>query len=195
MHQQLSFFEEPVPPPANKYGLFLAIFPDRYTAEKIIDLGSTLRQTHRLQGRLRPTTHLHVSLLPLGGASDVSATVVEAIGQVCKKVTKVTRPFEIEFNRVMRFRTANALVLADVDRKNTEVINLRESLCAEFAKYFPSRRPLPRFIPHLTLLYDKQELAPKPIEPVSWMVKEVGLVRTEVGMTKYDWLERWALGE
>ncbi|MEI9863718.1 MAG: 2'-5' RNA ligase family protein [Limisphaerales bacterium] len=126
---------------------------------KIIDLGSTLRQTHRLQGRLRPTTHLHVSLLPLGGASDVSATVVEAIGQVCKKVTKVTRPFEIEFNRVMRFRTANALVLADVDRKNTEVINLRESLCAEFAKYFPSRRPLPRFIPHLTLLYDKQELA------------------------------------
>jgi hypothetical protein len=30
---------------------------------------------------------------------------------------------------------------------------------------------------------------------VSWMVKEIVLVRNEMGATKYHWLGRWALGE
>lgn len=124
--------------------------------------------------------------------------VVGTIGRACKAAIAVTNPFEIEFNRVLSFRGRpgnHPLVLVDENRGNDGVRNLQDLLGAEFIKYFPSPTSPPKFVPHLTLLYDKQELAPKSIEPVSWMVKEIVLVRSEVGLTKYHWLGRWALGE
>jgi 2'-5' RNA ligase len=48
------------------------------------------------------------------------------------------------------------------------------------------------FRPHVTLLYDRP-VEDEPIDPVSWRVKEVVLVRSHVGKTKYDWLGRWEL--
>jgi RNA 2',3'-cyclic 3'-phosphodiesterase len=197
MYEQLSFFEEPQTH-SFKYDLFLAIFPDHYTAEQIIDLGSALRQTHGMRGRLRPISHLHVSLLFLGGTMDVSERVVEAIGQVCKSVTAITSPFEIKFDRILSFRGHagnHPPVLVDDNHGNEGVRNLHGLLHAESTKYFALPRSISQFVPHLTLLYDKQELASKSIEPVSWMVKEIVLVRSEVGLTKYHWLGRWALGE
>jgi RNA 2',3'-cyclic 3'-phosphodiesterase len=197
MYEQLSFFEAP-PPRSFKYSVFLAIFPDHYIAEQIIDLGNKLRQTHSMRGRLRPISHLHVSLLFLGGTPDVPEAAVETIGHVCKAVTAITNPFEIKFSRVLSFRGHlgnHPMVLVDDDHGNDGVRNLRRLLSTEFLKYLHSTQPPPKFVPHLTLLYDKHELAPKPIEPVSWMVKEIVLVRSEAGATKYHWLGRWALGE
>ena len=61
MNEQLSLFETPRPSgPA--YNLILAIIPDDYTAQQIIALGNSLRKMHNLRGKLRPVTHLHVSL-------------------------------------------------------------------------------------------------------------------------------------
>ena len=197
MYEQLSFFEAPQTH-SFKYDLFLAIFPDHYTAEQIIDLGSALRQTHGMRGRLRPISHLHVSLLFLGGTTDVPEAVVKAIGHACKAVTAVLSPFEIKFNQVLSFRGRSGkrpLVLVDDNHGNIGVRNLHELLHAESTKYIALPRSTSQFMPHLILLYDKQELAPKPVEPVSWMVKEVVLIRSEVGLTKYHWLGCWALGE
>jgi 2'-5' RNA ligase len=76
------------------------------------------------------------------------------------------------------------------------VRNLNGLLKTEFSKFFSFPPPSPpKFAPHLTLLYDKQELAPTPIEPVSWMVQEVVFVGSEVGATKYHRLGRWAFGD
>jgi 2'-5' RNA ligase len=55
-------------------------------------------------------------------------------------------------------------------------------------------RPNSKFVPHVTLLYDKQILAPMPIDPVIWRVEEMVLVRSEVGVTKYERPGRWKLG-
>lgn len=197
MYKQLSLFETPQPRPA-KYSLFLAIFPDHRTAQQIIDLGNTLRKTHGMSAKLRPISHLHVSLLFLGGTMGVPETVVEAISHVCKAVTVITSPFEIMFDRVLSFRGQpgnHPLVLVDDNHGNDGVRNLHGLLRAKFAKYVSSTSSAPKFMPHLTLLYDKQELTPKAIKPVYWTVKEIVLVRSEVGATKYHWLGRWVFGQ
>jgi RNA 2',3'-cyclic 3'-phosphodiesterase len=192
MYEQLTFFAAPQTR-SFEFSYFLAIFPDHYTAGQITDLGNTFRRTYGMHGILRPISHLHVTLLILGGTTDAPEAVVETIGHICKTVTSVTSPFEIKFNHVKSFRGNRgnlALVLANDDCGNDGVRNLRRLLNTEFLKYFPSPHSPPKFVPHLTLLYDKQELSPKPIEPVSWMVKEIVLVRSEVGLTKYHWLGR-----
>lgn len=156
------------------------------------------RRIHGMHGTLRPVSHLHVTLIFLGGTADAPEAVVETIGHISKAATAVVRPFEIKFDQVVSFRRNSetlSLVLADDNCGNDGVRNLHELLCAEFLKYFPSSASPQKFVPHLTLLYDQQELASKSIEPVSWMVKEIVLVRSEVGLTKYRRLGCWALGE
>ncbi len=196
MNKQLALFETPQPR-FPKYSSFLAIFPDHRTAEQIIDLVNTLRRIDGMRGRLRPIGHLHVSLLFLGRTAAVPETAVEIAGRVCKAVTMVTHPFEIKFNRVLSFRGQprnHPLVLVGDNHGNDGVRNLHGSLSAEFSKYFPSPPSPPKFVPHLTLLYDRQELTPKPVEPVCWTAKEIVFVCSEVGATKYHWLGRWAFG-
>lgn len=196
MAKQFSLFETPRPS-LPKYNVFLAIFPDDRTARTIIELGSTLRQTLGMHGRLRPVSHLHVSLLFLGGTMVVPEKIVEVIGRVCQTVAAVTSPFEIKFDQVLSFRGRpgnHPLVLVGDDQVNTGARNLLGCLNAEFAKHFPWPASAPQFVPHLTLLYDKQELAPRPVGPVGWTATEMVLVRSEVGATQYDWLGRWAFG-
>jgi 2'-5' RNA ligase len=193
MSEQPSFFKEP-PPRFGKYNLFLGLFPDTHTAERLIEFGNTFRQKHGLHGRLRPISHLHVSLFFLGGADEVPQSAVEIISRVSRTVAAATRPFEIRFDQVRSFhgRPGNhPLVLVGDERGSEGAKKLHESLCAEFLKH-PSRAR--QFIPHLTLLYDRSELAPVPVEPISWAVREFIFVLSEVGATKYDSLGRWELG-
>jgi 2'-5' RNA ligase len=197
MNKQLSLLETP-PDSLPKYSLFLAIFPDERIAQQIVDFGNMLRRIHGIHSRLRPTSHLHVSLLFLGHASDVPETVIGTVGRMCKGATILARPFEIKFNQVLSFRGQprnHPLVLVGDNHGNDGVKNLHGLLHAKFSKYVSPTSPASKFVPHLTLLYDKREITSNPIEPVSWMVKEIILVRSEVGATKYHLLGRWGLGK
>jgi 2'-5' RNA ligase len=49
-------------------------------------------------------------------------------------------------------------------------------------------------VPHLTLLYDKKHFDSTGIKPVFWTVREIVLVASEVGATKYHLLGRWEFG-
>lgn len=181
-----------------KYSLFLAIFPDQRTAQQITGLGNTFRQKHGLLGKMRPIGHLHVSLLSIGHATDVPETVIETVSHMCKAVAAITSPFEIKFGRVLSFRGKPGnypLVLTDDNHGNDGIRKLHGLLWSRFSRLFPASVSSPKFMPHLTLLYDKKQLVPELIEPVCWRVKEIALVRSEVGATKYCWLGRWTLGE
>lgn len=59
----------------------------------------------------------------------------------------------------------------------------------------PSQKKPTRFTPHLTLLYDKELLAPQSVEPVSWTAKEIVLALGEAGAKDYHRLGSWVLGE
>jgi RNA 2',3'-cyclic 3'-phosphodiesterase len=193
MPGQLSLFDEP-PPRDPKYSLFLALFPDPHTAQLIADLGNKLRERHGSNGRVRPVNHLHVSLLPIGHTDSVPAGLMQFMDQVCSAVAADTHPFEICLNRQLSFhgRPGNhPLVLVGDDHGNDGVKRLRGQLGAALTQ---SPLPVSRFTPHVTLLYDRQELAPAAVEPVFWTVKEICFVRSEVGATKYDRLGQWELG-
>lgn len=190
MNQQFSLFKEPQPR-RGKYNLFLGIFPDSGTAQSIIELAHALRLKRGLRGRVRPLSHLHMSLFFLGSTNDIPASAVEMIGQVCQPVAAATRPFEIGFNQVMSFhgRAGNhPLVFAGDEDGNQGARKLQGLLGAKFLQDSSAPR---KFIPHLTLLYDRLELPAEPVKPVFWTVKDIVLVRSEVGATKYDWLGRW----
>lgn len=196
MDRQLTLFDEPQPGDY-RYNVFLAIFPDLYNAQYIAGIGDRLRRTHGMSGRVRPITHLHVSLLPANRAKNGPEISKKAIDKVVKPVTAVMQPFEIKFDRVMSFRGKagnRPLVLVDEGHEGHKVMRLHALLCAEFAKFDPSARASHKLFPHLTLLYDNHEVAPEPVEPVHWTVKEIVLVRSEVGATKYERLGSWALG-
>lgn len=197
MNEQLSFFEAPRPSGPD-YDLILAIFPDDYTAQQISELGNSIRKIHGLRGKLRPVTHLHVSLPIPRHVMHPPETVIERIGRACKAVAPMISPFEIKFDRVMSFRgrTGNrAVVLLNNDHGGDGIMSLHRLLCAEFEKFGSATSAQPKFEPHLTILYDQQELTPKSIAPVCWRVKEIVLVLSEVGATKYHRLGCWALGE
>lgn len=145
-----------------------------------------------MYGRVRPLHHLHVSL----HAIDMRNMRIEKVRDVCETIAAVTSTFEISFNRVMSFQSRHGnypLVLAGDNHQNDGVKRLHNSLYAEFKKRAPSARLNSNISPHITLLYHKQQITPKPIEPVFWTVKEIVLVCSEVGATKYVYLGRWGL--
>lgn len=192
MNEQLSFFETPRPSDPD-YNLILAIFPDGYTAQQISALGNSLRKMHGLRGKLRPVTHLHVSLPIPRHVMHPPGTAVERIGRACKAVASIISPFEIKFDRVMSFRGSRAIVLLNDNHESDGILSLYRLLCAEFGKLGSASAP--KFEPHLTILYDQQELTPKSITPICWRVKEIALVLSEDGATKYHQVGCWALGE
>ena len=48
-----------------------------------------------------------------------------------------------------------------------------------------------KFTPHVTLLYAEQGVADQSIEPVTWMVTELILVRSVLGQSRHFHLGRW----
>lgn len=177
------------------YTIFLAIFPDLLTAECIANLANKLRQKYAISGRARPASHLHVSL-PIPPVN-TSTDIIETIDRACKAATSITRPFEINFDRVMSFGRGtenHPLVLSKDDWIDNDVMRFHELLWATFEKF--DRRPcsIPKFTPHLTVLYDNQTLDSTPIETMFWTVKEIVLVCSDVGATKYQRLGSWTLG-
>ena len=196
MDQQLSLFEDRRPNDG-KFSFFLALFPDPSTARRIIELGDTIRGEHGMHSRLRPLTHLHISLHFFGYASDVSEALTAILDPTCKTIAARTLRFDIELDRIMSFRGRpgnHPLVLVGDDQRNVALKKLHQSIEVQLVKSRLASRPNNKFMPHVTLLYDKQILAPTPIDPVAWRVEEMVLVRSEVGATKYEKPGRWKLG-
>lgn len=196
MDEQLPLFG-PRRPEGGKYSYFLALFPDPNTAEQLIELGNKIRSTHEMHARLRPLTHLHVSLHFFGHGSDVSKTLVQILDPICKAVAAQTPLFDIELDRVLSFRGRpgnNPLVLGSDDQRNPALQKLHQALEIQLVRNRLAARPNNKFVPHITLLYDKQLLSSQLINPVIWAAEEIVLVRSEVGATKYERPGRWKLG-
>lgn len=191
MNEQLSFFET-TRPSGPDYNLVLAVFPDDYTAQQISEFGKSLRKMHGLMGNLRPAAHLHVSLPIPRRIMHPPGTAIQRIDRACKSVASIMSPFETKFDRVMSFRGSHAIVLRNDNHESDGILSLYKLLCAEFAKLGSASAP--KFEPHLTILYDQKELRPKSIDPVCWLVKEIVLVFSEVGETKYHRFRCWSLG-
>lgn len=173
------------------YNHFLAILPDAATAERIVQARKELCDRHQLRGSLRPAHVFHVSLHPVHDGGEIPLEISHAVSSACDAVAAITSPFEIIFEQAVCFpENSRAMVLKGDKKRHAELTALHRALGLELR-----RNGLPASLStnhHLTLLYGDQELQ-EPIEPVQWKAHEFVLVRSHVGATHYDILERWKL--
>lgn len=152
--------------------------------ERILDL---IRQTtgdlcnrHGLKGRPRPDDVLHVSI---AGFDPSSITEDE----LCHLLSRLEfDEFDIYFDRAASFQGSDGkpLVLHS-DNGNQALVELEGSVSKLLEPRFgkPHRQA---YNPHMTLLYDKGKIVPHKIEvPVQWRVRELLLVESLQGQTKY----------
>jgi 2'-5' RNA ligase len=173
--------------------LFLAIKPDEEAARRIYQLARTIKDARGFKGDLIGLERFHVTLFFLGLCEDFSGQMIARIHRAAGELKAA--PFEVTFDRTMSFlnrRDNYAFVLVGdggVDRLRA------------FHRLFGAglaRNGLRRWVhkistPHVTLLYDKRIVDEQPIEPISWMVSEVLLVRSVRGQQKHRNLASWQL--
>lgn len=170
-------------------GLFLAIFPSVRAVGEIRNVAGKLCEKHRLNHKLRPESHWHITLGYLGPSSTVSKGDLQSLEHACKSTADLTGPFEIELDCALSFG-GGAFVLKS---SSEALVGFRQKLLSEMVKQgCRFHRKDPRFNPHLTLLYDEKKVTEDVVGPVRWTAKEFALILSHVGDTKYDMLARWS---
>ncbi len=173
--------------------LFFAIFPNQLACARIAQVADRLRVEHGLQGKLLPTSRLHVTLFFLG---DYAGLPPEIVARASEAAAAVALPrFNVVFDRAKTFsgkRRSLPLVMLGSDGvaalnrlhrdlgKALEVVGLGSQWNTDYT-------------PHVTLLYDSRSVADRVVEVVDWPVEEFVLVHSQLGRSKYVPLARWPL--
>lgn len=189
--QQTSLDGLAAPHPTDR--LFLAVMPSTAAAARMAALAGDLRERLRLQGRPRPTSHLHVTLHHLGDFAGLPQQRVEDARSAAAGVA--SDAFDARFDRVGSFAGRpgkHPFVLLGAGGASG-LAALHAGLGARLAAAGLARRER-AFVPHVTLLYDTRNVAEQPVEPLGWAVREFVLVHSLLGRTEYRVLGRWALG-
>lgn len=189
LHPQASLEGFPEPDPTDR--LFFAIVPPTSVAQRICALGQELRGHFSLRGRLRPTTHLHVTLYHLGDFAGLPPSVVEGARAAADGVAMA--PVHARFDRAGSFSGRagkHPFVLLGED--GTGVAEVHARLGARLSAVGLVRRER-AFVPHVTLLYDARAIAPLPVEPLAWPADDFVLIHSLLGRTEYRELGRWPL--
>jgi RNA 2',3'-cyclic 3'-phosphodiesterase len=181
-----------VPKPTDR--LFFAIFPDAAAAERIARLAERLRSEHRLKGNPLGTERFHITLYHLGDYVGLPQGVV---AEAIKAAATLSMPqFEVAFDRALSFhgrsgnrpfvlRGRDGLVTLEAFHHVLGAALCRAGLAAGGAK--------PQYTPHATLLYDASLVLERPVETVTWTVREFVLVHSLLGRTVHVPLARWPL--
>lgn len=188
--QQTSLGGFDAPHPTDR--LFFAVMPPPPVAGDIAALAGELRGRLGLKGRPRPTTHLHVTLQHLG---DFAGLPRQRVDDACAAAAGVALPsFDVRFDRAGSFagRPGKHPFVLLGEAGAGGLAGLHADLGARLATAGLARRER-AFVPHLTLLYDASNLAPQPIEPLGWTVREFLLIHSLLGKTRYRVLGRWPL--
>ena len=174
-------------------GLFYVIYPDPVAAASLARLAHRLRDKFGLRGRPLATDRFHATLHHFDHYYGLRMDYVEL---ACEAAAKISVPsFRVVFDRVMCFRRSPGdwtLVMRG-DNRLTALKNLRQELGVALKKTSLGRKVKKQFTPHVTLLYDHQEVGELEVEPVSWTVSEFALVQSLIGQTKHIPLGRWPL--
>jgi 2'-5' RNA ligase len=171
--------------------LFYAIMPDVVVGRMIHRRAIASRRKYGFSGAAIPPERLHVSLHGLGYFE--SAPPPAIIEAACTIGASMTFPsFSVTFDNALSFQhpKSRPYVLtggAGLDPLRMFHAKLGDALTGVRIKISRS------FTPHLTLLYDAEQIPPHAISPVSWMVSELVLVRSFVGQSRYEIAGRWQL--
>jgi 2'-5' RNA ligase len=173
--------------------LFLAVVPDTDTAARIYQHAEVIRRARKLEGDLIRPEHLHATLFFLGERDALPGRIITCATKAAAAVKMP--PFEVSFDRTVSFsggRNNHPFVLlgsAGVQRLKT----FRQMLAISMMRNGLRHLVRTIFMPHVTLLYDKQNVDEQPIEPISWIVHEFVLIRSLYHRTTHIHEARWPL--
>lgn len=175
-------------------GLFFAVFPNAGAAGRISALARDLREAHALCGKLLAPARLHVSLHYLGGYEGLRKGVVLAATKAAAAVEMPT--FDVRFDRAASFRgrPRNRPYVLQGGDGVAGLLALHEQLGMALQRVGLGRWVKRYYLPHMTLLYDDDNIADHPVEPIGWTVREVVLVRSLYGHGRHEYLARRVLG-
>jgi 2'-5' RNA ligase len=179
------------PVPGTTIGLFFGTYPDADAATNIDTLARRLCADHGLKGRPRRKDLFHFTLLDLsdciGPPERVIALASEAAGTVAMP------PFIVALDHVVPFGQSRKgpLVLGGGDGV-AALVMLHQALAEAMTKA-GLRIKAKSYTAHLTLLYDRGEVARQAVETISWTVRDFVLVQSLIGQSKHVPLTRWPL--
>ena len=195
MNDQLELWNIPAPQPPNQR-LFLAIFPDEPSARLIHELAGEIRQRHGLSGKVRPRSHLHITLRWIDDYVAIPPGTVNDVSRACEITTARAAPFEVTLDRVVGWGKGlqkHPLVLTGHGDSNDTLLEFQCALWKDLIKCGQPGKGGRDFNPHVTLLYDQRSILEEPVLPIAWTVNDIVLVHSELGSTKYHELGRWKL--
>lgn len=194
MGLQLDLFPPPSPP-EDKYRLFLGIFPDVEAADSIQRLQVGMRDQLGLRGKLRPREILHTTLHHIDDYPEMPSKAIKLAGEACAATLVNQPPVEVAYGQVKSFRGRagnQPFVLVGPDG-NEGLMVLHRRLITELNRRGLAKATDFKFVPHVTLLYDRLNVPEQPVERINWTVREVVLVLSYLGETRYERLQSWAL--
>lgn len=192
MTDTADLFGEADAPKAPTDRLFFGLFPDAETAARIADLGEAMRRKHGLKSRVHAVDRLHVTLFHLGDFAGLPRDLVRSSLAAAEGMRAA--PFEVTFDHATSFsgRPKNRpFILKGDDEGLADLHAYRAALGLALAGQ--GVKTAGAFTPHVTLLYDEPIIAPDPIAPISWTVRELVLIRSHMGKSVHEPLGRWAL--
>lgn len=166
--------------------------PDPATAARIAEMAGRFCSGMHVQARLLRTERLHITLHHLG---DFAYLPELTVARACAAAASIdASAFDVTFDRIGSFKGRSGhwpLVLTQSAGPD-ELIAFRQRL-GDVLRGVGLRASRARFTPHLTLLYGERKFDPRAIEPITWTVRELVLIDSWLGKTRYDVKGRWPL--
>jgi RNA 2',3'-cyclic 3'-phosphodiesterase len=174
--------------------VFFAIYPPDDIGADIDQRTMQLKTRLRLKGNPLGHWRYHATLCPIGVYSDLPDGVIDAVAAAAATIS--TSPFDVAFDRIESFprRQGKRPMVLLGDDGVAGLVALQRQLETTLRKIgFPQWVTRP-YNPHVTLLYDEQEMPRQTIEPVRWTVREFALVRSLIGEGRHMKLRQpWQL--
>lgn len=195
---------DPVPPPRQRpptvprpaHALFFALVPDPQAAQRVVRLAEALCREHGLPALPLPAGRLHVTLHDLGDF-DAAGVPADRVARACEAASRLlSPPLDLVFDRVLSFRgrpgAAHPLVLRCNEAGDAAIAALRDALGQVLLDHGVPHQPAGTA--HVTLLYDRAEVAEQPVPSWRWTVQELALVHSHVGQGRHERRGTWTLG-
>ncbi|WP_035602720.1 2'-5' RNA ligase family protein [Haloferula sp. BvORR071] len=175
--------------------IFSAILPSEEVVQGADEITRKVYLDHGLDGKPRPISQFHVTLVYFGLYVDLQGDGMEWVKRVCAIASARTSPFQGNLNQIGHFfkppgRSA-PLVLANDQKQPGFEACYNEAFDEAKAVGLNVKRE--KFNPHLTTGYSVKRVSFQPIDVLSWDVGEIVLLRSFHGLTRYEELGRWAL--
>lgn len=164
-------------------------------AQRISRLFNDLRTRHPIRKPKISNNRLHVSLFHIIAADSLPEKIVQAsllTGDAMRFVE-----FDLTLSRLLTFRNSQEekpLVLAADAASSRTANDLVNRIRQTFSilSGLPSGRTAP-VNPHVTLVWDRLHVPEQPIPQITLPVREVTLVHSHIGKSRYDILGSWRL--